>query len=351
MMTRKRKGFTLIELLVVIAIIGILAAMVFPVFARARESARKAVCLSNVKNIALAIQMYLADNNDTLMPAQEQRQEVVEYFQALDPDCERMGQANPYLRAPVILDEYIKNRDVWRCPSAKVLNGATGIIPVQDWFGFLVAHAGQWGPDGGSLLPCSFIYPSGWGGDVTDSIAQNRSASPAFGSGDQAAHKTFVQSIGVNNNWNNGGMKLVEVQDPCNFFICGDGGVHVDHLDSVSHVAYPGLCALECSGQDWAWADWELCAETAADCGLYNYAPNDGSFLRNQELLKPYTRHLGGSNLGFLDGHAQWMNSRALINKVGEGDLDGLTFWCPTSVLGVPSWSTDPDCLQDPAIY
>ena len=59
-----RKGFTLIELLVVIAIIGILASMVFPVFARARESARKAVCLSNVKNIALAVQMYLADNND-----------------------------------------------------------------------------------------------------------------------------------------------------------------------------------------------------------------------------------------------------------------------------------------------
>ncbi|MBN1460995.1 MAG: type II secretion system protein, partial [Armatimonadetes bacterium] len=64
-MTRRSKGFTLIELLVVIAIIGILAAMVFPVFARARESARKAVCLSNVKNIGLAIQMYLADNNDT----------------------------------------------------------------------------------------------------------------------------------------------------------------------------------------------------------------------------------------------------------------------------------------------
>jgi len=59
MMARRSKGFTLIELLVVIAIIGILAAMVFPVFARARESARKTVCLSNVKNISLAIQMYL----------------------------------------------------------------------------------------------------------------------------------------------------------------------------------------------------------------------------------------------------------------------------------------------------
>ena len=77
-MRTRGRGFTLIELLV-IAIIGILAAMVFPVFARARESARKVVCLSNVKNIALAIQMYLADNNDTL-PTEEHRQDALEYF-------------------------------------------------------------------------------------------------------------------------------------------------------------------------------------------------------------------------------------------------------------------------------
>ena len=50
---RGRKGFTLIELLVVIAIIGILAAMLFPVFARARESAHKVSCLSNLKNLGL----------------------------------------------------------------------------------------------------------------------------------------------------------------------------------------------------------------------------------------------------------------------------------------------------------
>jgi prepilin-type N-terminal cleavage/methylation domain-containing protein len=81
MTARRHRGFTLIELLVVIAIIGILAAMVFPVFARARESARKAVCLSNVKNIALAIQMYLSDHNDTFPPS-EHRQEVFDFFMA-----------------------------------------------------------------------------------------------------------------------------------------------------------------------------------------------------------------------------------------------------------------------------
>jgi prepilin-type N-terminal cleavage/methylation domain-containing protein len=84
----RRSGFTLIELLVVIAIIGILAAMVFPVFARARESARKAVCLSNVKNLALAIQMYLGDNNDTLPPS-EHRSEVLDYFDMCPASSDR----------------------------------------------------------------------------------------------------------------------------------------------------------------------------------------------------------------------------------------------------------------------
>ena len=56
-MSSRRSGFTLIELLVVIAIIAILAAILFPVFARARENARKAQCISNMKQLALACLM------------------------------------------------------------------------------------------------------------------------------------------------------------------------------------------------------------------------------------------------------------------------------------------------------
>src|SRR2546427_4281930 len=63
---RTRHGFTLIELLVVIAIIAILAAILFPVFAQARQKARQTVCISNVKQIGLAMMMYTQDYDETL---------------------------------------------------------------------------------------------------------------------------------------------------------------------------------------------------------------------------------------------------------------------------------------------
>jgi len=107
-----RKGFTLIELLVVIAIIAILAAILFPVFARAREKARAASCLSNVKELDLAIMMYVQDYDETI------------------PSCIFYASPNYYWYGAV--DPYVKNSDIWYCPSRVVnaysyaLNAALG---------------------------------------------------------------------------------------------------------------------------------------------------------------------------------------------------------------------------------
>ena len=339
----RRRGFTLIELLVVIAIIGILAAMVFPVFARARESARKAVCLSNVKNLALAIQMYLSDNNDTLPPS-EHRQEVFDYFDifpggrdqwndTIDGHC-GVGvlPANPYLRWPVVLDEYVKNREVWSCPSAKIYGGATFIIGAVDWLGYLRANEGQWGDKLDVGGPCNYSYPSGWGGEVTDSLTQLRYAT-AMGTGETAtANKCFVQSIAVNSETCRG-LKLAAVENVASYVIVGDGS-QLTSVMGPGLTAYPDLCNVECAGDMiWCdpWVDWELCWGREADCGIEYHAPQNGSFYNDRELLKPYTRHLGGSNIGFLDGHASWINSQMLLNKVRDGDLFGLYSSGPTT--------------------
>ncbi|HEY3418222.1 MAG TPA: prepilin-type N-terminal cleavage/methylation domain-containing protein, partial [Armatimonadota bacterium] len=65
-----RRGFTLIELLVVIAIIAILAAILFPVFAKAREKARQTSCMNNQKQIATGILMFAQDHDETMPDAQ-----------------------------------------------------------------------------------------------------------------------------------------------------------------------------------------------------------------------------------------------------------------------------------------
>jgi len=328
-MSHRQKGFTLIELLVVIAIIGILAAMVFPVFARARESARKAVCLSNVKNIALAFQMYLADNNDTFPPDLHPSPEVEAYFDAAPgggsfrgDHCNRARQSNPYLRVPVILDDYIRNRDVWRCPSQKVDVGATWIVPGPNWVASIQAHEGEWGK-GTDLGPCYVAWPSGWGGEVTDSLVQQRLATGSDGT----ANKAFVQGIGTNYLVD---LKLAAVNDPVTYPVCADAGMIPDDISCDALLAYPDLCFLECSNPCCGSADWEICA-SAADCGLYNNAPNNGAFISNPELRKPYARHLGGTNIGFADGHAQWLNSETILVKARDGELGNVGPWGPTS--------------------
>lgn len=111
-----RNGFTLIELLVVIAIISLLAAILFPVFGRARENARRASCLSNMKQIGLAVTQYIQDN-DEFMPYQFPRaftgQGAILRF--ADPTYAEWAPNYFYSILP-----YTKNSQVFACPSAKV---------------------------------------------------------------------------------------------------------------------------------------------------------------------------------------------------------------------------------------
>jgi len=111
--TTARKGFTLIELLVVIAIIAILAAILFPVFAQARESARTASCSSNVKQLSLAVLQYIQDYDEKFPIAQS-----VLYPATQAPDTPWGLWRSHYIGWDKICQPYIKNTQVFHCPSA-----------------------------------------------------------------------------------------------------------------------------------------------------------------------------------------------------------------------------------------
>lgn len=120
----KRSGFTLIELLVVIAIIAILAAILFPAFARARENARRASCQSNLKQIGLGILQYAQDYDE--------RYPITTHVDALDyasyPGNDRNGTAIQ-LNWAYGIQPYVKSWQIFACPSAP-LDTVAGSAPV-----------------------------------------------------------------------------------------------------------------------------------------------------------------------------------------------------------------------------
>ena len=120
-----RQAFTLIELLVVIAIIAILAAILFPVFSRARAAARQAACMSNSKQIALGFMMYIQDyderspravNNDSASDKLDVRQTPRITGDNAFQNADSANQRQAGFMLP-----YIKNQQVWRCPQDTIL--------------------------------------------------------------------------------------------------------------------------------------------------------------------------------------------------------------------------------------
>lgn len=167
-------AFTLIELLVVIAIIAILAAILFPVFAQARESARQATCASNMKQIGIAMRMYCQDYDEVWVP---------EYSLVTDPNGASvlpwigfdnnnlnggsstspfggdMRQPATHTNNPGCLDPYIKNSQIKKCPdvagpwqTALALNGFNASIASGYYTTNPAAAGNEFGPSYKSQL-------------------------------------------------------------------------------------------------------------------------------------------------------------------------------------------------------
>jgi len=257
----RSNGFTLIELLVVIAIIAILAAILFPVFAQAREKARQTACLSNNKQIGTGLMMYVQDYDET--------------YPCINRGLITGNTTAYYMMWTSQVYPYIKNTDVFQCPSARMNDKETSnkdficMPPVGVSRGDVCTGDGFFIPSKGA-----FLVP--W------------------------------KQLGVNEhvvyNTNNGGsidnpdpLSLASVGKPADLpFVADSAHCLIPTLDRVMHA--------NINRDDW-----------------YAFpAPND------PKRRDPTTaRHAGGSNILFCDGHAKWYSQGGLDvdpARVGLGD-------------------------------
>jgi len=156
-MNRTKRGFTLIELLVVIAIIAILAAILFPVFAQAREKARQTSCSSNMRQIGLAVTQYVQDNDETYPLANYK----------LGAPSDTLYEFNPW---DIAVLPYIKDIKVFSCPD----DAQAGIgLPVggYPWAGTGMSYAAN-GLSGWYLPPYDAPHLIGLFGRVAPTISQ-----------------------------------------------------------------------------------------------------------------------------------------------------------------------------------
>jgi len=259
-MASRRKGFTLIELLVVIAIIAILAAILFPVFSRAREQARKTACLSNGKQIGTALTMYLQDWDETFP------------FWVLP--CSPAGyQQSGGLFPTEQLQPYMKNWDVWRCPSATESQGG----------------------------PYSNCYPGNWGRPENNKVC-------TYG------FNTYLMTT----NWETSKqpVKLSALKEPAEDPIIADCNMVLWKEFATCNFengSTPGV------PRQVAFANYPDCWH-GGGCITNQYNICDPQVLK--EVLDKFTRHTGGSVLVFADGHAKWYKADQIKDKAGGGPIN-----------------------------
>jgi prepilin-type N-terminal cleavage/methylation domain-containing protein len=301
---RARQGFTLIELLVVIAIIAILAAILFPVFAQAREEARKTVCLSNCKQLGLAIMMYVEDY-DEMYPC-----DSVDLLPIGIADNDT-GSPNYYTQIQWMwqIYPYTKNRQILACPSDP---GAK----TNDWEGYdsnpiNLTYSGACGYDG-SGVPTPVSYAPN---DYLITYASGAGNSACYGA------LTATSSVG-----------LASVPTPASTYLVADYGREDMELTWINNLRA---------------ANYTYVYNTSAPrhgASVDNTDPSATqpwkSVLQNSNIY----RHQMGENIIFADGHAKWrhglsitsgyppydvtLSSEGICPREYPGTLDDATTFC-----------------------
>ncbi len=189
------KGFTLIELLLVVGILAILAAILFPVFTSARESARKSTCISNLKQLLLATSMYINDSSDKFPPGVTPEKRATwtlttladfwpsrldAYVKSLNPArgltgiyiCPSAPRTAPDRRSygynAFYLGWAVTGRDIQSARASQLTAPSSTIVFLENWNfkdnnGSIFCYPPVF-PEGGNLTVCStqWVWPAGW---------------------------------------------------------------------------------------------------------------------------------------------------------------------------------------------
>jgi len=277
MLRKSRTGFTLIELLVVIAIIAILAAILFPVFAKAREKARQASCVSNVKQLALSVIMYAQDYDETFPPnyAESPTEPLGDHNEWLDDTGTYFYwgyPAGPYLVSwQGLIYPYTKSLEVANCPDTPSgIGDHVGIGSYGANVNVMGIPATLHGSGATNSWDGSNYVPQGWCGSKTDA----------------------------------------QVSDPAGTYLIMDYG---DATASWATTFNPYNCDyLPGTGSfpdAAAYAAANAADAPGSDAGGWIGDPHGNltDFLTG--------RHSGGVVVGFADGHAKWMTAATVYNQ------------------------------------
>jgi prepilin-type N-terminal cleavage/methylation domain-containing protein/prepilin-type processing-associated H-X9-DG protein len=271
---RKQNGFTLIELLVVIAIIAILAAILFPVFAQAREKARQTSCLSNMKQLGLSLNMYAQD-----------------YDGALCQTSWELGKLKAKIHWSYLVQPYVKNLQIFVCPS-----DPNPVVPLNricgpsDTIG--VSLCDEQAPKFSYINSYNVMPAHDW--------------IPPTESAIEAAANTIVLAE-RRNNMNDPAMTLIGQWKGTTPFIA----------TSTAHGTGTG------SGQVCPGDTYRFATITDVNNGLLPTNSND-----NPEIVRvKFDRHAGGSNYNFFDGHAKWFR---LEQTLDPNNFQWGNHWYPT---------------------
>ena len=275
-----RRAFTLIELLVVIAIIAILAAILFPVFAQAREKARAISCLSNLKQIGLSTMMYIQDYDETF-PAgwndskQAQYQGTNIWRWCLQPYMQKQGK-NVY-------DGTTGQGTILICPSTRIGISSYGYNADELVTGWAADSTGAFGSTG--VAQASLNSPANLVAYADAARTDEfQAADPNFAQGDARCDKR-------------------DGTEPDDTTACGP--FTFDPL-KWQHNTQNG---------DWdATCDWDFHVPGDGS-GDYMEAPKTGNGAR-----RPFFPHTGSSNAVFADGHAKAVNAGTFKVKVGAAN-------------------------------